>query len=97
MKATTIKAAAVLAALLAIFLSPPAAAGSADSPGMMTFDSLRFSLHAEPPAACTPALYGTIVARAPDGALCLCRRGTDGQSGFWELLGTTRRCWPDTK
>jgi hypothetical protein len=102
MKITATRIAAVLAVLLlAIFLSPVAraapAAGSADSSGMMTFESLRFGLHAEPPAVCAPALYGTITARAPDGALCLCRRGSDGQPGFWELLSTMQRCWPDSK
>ena len=42
-------------------------------------------------------LYGTIAARAPDGALCLCHQGYAGKPGFWEQIGTGQPCWPDQK
>ena len=61
------------------------------------FEHMRILPGANPPAACTAAIYGTITARAPDGALCLCHQSYDGKHGFWEQLGTGKACWPDKK
>ena len=60
-------------------------------------DSLRLNLNAKPPAVCAAPLYGTIAARAPDGALCLCHQSYDGKQSIWEQIGTGRSCWPDQK
>jgi hypothetical protein len=67
------------------------------SAGIMGFNSIRLNLNAKPPAACALPLYGTIAARAPDGALCLCHRSYDGKQSIWEQIGTGRPCWPDKK
>jgi hypothetical protein len=67
------------------------------SPAGPLFDDLRLTLNAKPPAQCTTSLYGTISARSPDGALCLCHQSYDGNQGFWEQIGTGRPCWPNTK
>jgi hypothetical protein len=61
------------------------------------FDDIHLGLAANPPAQCTAAFYGTITARAPDGALCLCHQSYDGKQGFWEQLGSGKACWPDKK
>jgi hypothetical protein len=66
------------------------------SPGP-SFDSLRLDLNANPPGQCAVPLYGTITARAPDGALCLCHQSYDGKQSIWEQIGTGRPCWPDQK
>jgi hypothetical protein len=82
-------------------ITSPASAASANSPASPAtappFDSLRLNLNATPPAACTAPIYGTIAARAPDGALCLCHQGYAGKPGFWEQIGTGQSCWPDKK
>ena len=70
---------------------------AASSPTTPSFDSLRLGLSAKPPAQCAAPLYGTITARAPDGALCLCHQGYGGKPGFWEQIGTGQSCWPDKK
>ena len=79
----------------------PASATSANSPASPSSapssDSLRFNLNAKPPAQCARPAYGTIAARAPDGALCLCHQGYAGKPGFWEQIGTAQPCWPDQK
>jgi hypothetical protein len=67
------------------------------SAGIMGFNSIRLGLNANPPAQCTAPLYGTITARAPDGALCLCHQSYDGKQSIWEQIGTGRSCWPDQK
>ena len=67
------------------------------SAGTMGFNSIRLGLNANAPAQCTAPLYGTITARAPDGALCLCHQGYAGKPGFWEQIGTGQSCWPDKK
>ncbi len=61
------------------------------------FDYIRLGLSTAPPAVCVAAVYGTITARAPDGALCFCHQSYDGKQGFWEQIGTGRPCWPDKK
>jgi hypothetical protein len=76
---------------------PVPAAGSADGPAGLVFNNIRLGLNAKPPAACEPPLFGTITARAPDGALCLCRQGKTARQGFWEQVGTMMPCWPDAK
>jgi hypothetical protein len=100
MKKTQTHAAISCAALLALFflVAGGATAKAADSPpaGPM-FGDLRLTLNAKPPAQCTAAFYGTISARSPDGALCLCHQSYDGKQSFWEQIGTGRPCWPDTK
>jgi hypothetical protein len=63
----------------------------------MGFNSIRLGLNANPPGQCTAPLYGTITARAPDGALCLCHQSYDGKQSIWEQIGTGRPCWPDQK
>jgi hypothetical protein len=63
----------------------------------MGFNSIRLGLNTNAPAQCTAPLYGTITARAPDGALCLCHRGYAGKPGFWEQIGTGQPCWSDKK
>ena len=82
-------------------ITGPASATSANSPASPatapSSDSLRLNLNAKPPAACAAPLYGTIAARAPDGALCLCHQGYAGKPGFWEQIGTGQSCWPDQK
>ena len=87
----------VLAASLVLATS----AGAANSPAPATiapsFEYLRIIPAGIPPATCTAPLYGTIAARAPDGALCLCHQSYDGEHGFWEQLGTGKACWPDKK
>jgi hypothetical protein len=67
------------------------------SAGIMGFNSIHLGLNANPPAQCTAPLYGTITARAPDGALCLCHRSYDGKQSIWEQIGTGQPCWPDQK
>jgi len=75
-----------------------AATPAADSPaGGLRFDNIHLGLNAKAPAQCTAALYGTITARSPDGALCLCHQSYDGKQSFWEQIGTGRACWPDRK
>ena len=80
-------------------ITSPASAASANSPVSPatgpSFDSLRLGLSAQPPAQCAAPLYGTIAARAPDGALCLCHQGYAGKPGVWEQIGTAQPCWPD--
>jgi hypothetical protein len=61
------------------------------------FDNIHLGLAANPPAPCTAPFYGTITARAPDGALCLCHQSYDGKHGLWEQVGTGKACWPDKK
>jgi hypothetical protein len=82
-------------------ITGPASATPANSPASPAtappFDSLRLNLNATPPAACTAPIYGTIAARAPDGALCLCRLSYDGKQSIWEQIGTGQSCWPDKK
>jgi hypothetical protein len=63
----------------------------------MGFNSIRLGLNANPPGQCAVPLYGTITARAPDGALCLCHQSYDGKQSIWEQIGTGRPCWPDQK
>ena len=80
----------------------PATAGSSmtvdpSSAGTMGFNSIRLGLNAKSPAACAAPLYGTMTARAPDGALCLCHQSYDGKQSIWEQIGTGRPCWPDQK
>jgi hypothetical protein len=80
----------------------PATAGSSmtvdpSTAGKMGFNSIRLGLNANPPGQCTAPLYGTITARAPDGALCLCHQSYDGKQSIWEQIGTGRSCWPDQK
>ena len=78
--------------------SAPASMTVDPSPaGTMGFNSVRLGLVATPPAQCTAPIYGTITARSPDGALCLCHQGYAGKPGFWEQIGTTQPCWPDKK
>ena len=84
-------------------ITSPASATSANSPAspatapVVQISSPPQDLNAKPPAACTAPLYGTITARAPDGALCLCHQGYAGKPGFWEQIGTGQSCWPDQK
>jgi hypothetical protein len=82
-------------------ITSPASAASANPPASPAtapaFESLRLGPSAAPPAACTAPIYGTITARAPDGALCLCHQGYAGKPGFWEQIGTGQSCWPDKK
>jgi hypothetical protein len=101
------------AAVLALFLYPgtapakssdsstdPAAASPAADPnpaGGIRFDNIHLGLAAHPPAACTAPLYGTLTARGPDGALCLCHQSYGGKQGLWEQIGTGKACWPDKK
>ena len=78
--------------------SDPAAAPTvAAQAGGIRFDDIHLGLAANPPAQCTVPHYGTLTARAPDGALCLCHQSYDGKHGFWEQLGTGKACWPDKK
>jgi hypothetical protein len=84
------------AILLSLCLAAGAAA-SADKTDFPSFSALRLALSAKPPAQCTASLYGTIAARSPDGALCLCHQSYNGTQSFWEQIGTGRPCWPDTK
>jgi hypothetical protein len=72
----------------------PAAGAQA---GGIRFDDIHLGLAANPPVQCTAAFYGTVTARAPDGALCLCHQNYDGKQGLWEQLGTGKACWPDKK
>jgi hypothetical protein len=96
------------AVLLALLLYPgtpaakssdPAAASPAANPPAagIRFDNIHLGLAANPPAPCTAPFYGTVTARAPDGALCLCHQKYDGKQGFWEQLGTGKACWPEKK
>jgi hypothetical protein len=82
-------------------ITGPASATPASSPASPATappsDSLRLNLNATPPTACTAPIYGTIAARSPDGALCLCRRSYDGKQSIWEQIGTGQSCWPDKK
>jgi hypothetical protein len=82
-------------------ITGPASATPANSPTSPATaspsDSLRLNLNATPPAACAAPIYGTIAARAPDGALCLCHRSFDGKQSIWEQIGTGQSCWPDKK
>ena len=74
------------------------AANSATPPAAgIRFDNIHLGLAANPPAPCTAPFYGTLTARAPDGALCLCHQSYDGKQSFWEQLGTGKACWPDKK
>jgi hypothetical protein len=74
-------------------LPPPANPQAAG----IRFDNIHLGLAANPPAPCTAPFYGTVTARAPDGALCLCHQSYDGKKAFWEQLGTGKACWPDKK
>lgn len=74
-----------------------AAPTAAAQAGGIRFDDIHLGLAANPPAPCTEPFYGTVTARAPDGALCLCHQNYDGERGFWEQLGTGKACWPDKK
>jgi hypothetical protein len=87
------------AILLSLCLAAGAAASAdkTDSPSFPSFSALRLDLSAKPPAQCTVSLYGTIAARSPDGALCLCHQSYNGAQGFWEQIGTGWTCWPDKK
>jgi hypothetical protein len=70
---------------------------SADQAKEMRFDTLHLGLHETPPGRCGAAVYGTITARSPDGALCLCHQSYDGEQSLWEQIGTGRPCWADNK
>ena len=76
---------------------PSAASSTAPPAAGIRFDNIHLGLAANPPAPCTAPFYGTITARAPDGALCLCHQSYDGKQSFWEQLGTGKACWPDKK
>ena len=82
-------------------ITGPASATSANSPASPAAappsDPLHLKLNANAPAQCAAPIYGTITARAPDGALCLCHQGYAGKPGFWEQIGTGQSCWPDKK
>ena len=106
MKISPARSAPLLALLLSLFLLPtaaksadPAAASSAADPqaGGIRFDNIHLGLAANPPAQCTAPFYGTLTARAPDGALCLCHQSYDGKRSFWEQIGTGKSCWPGQK
>lgn len=99
MRSTPAQPALLLVLSLAIFFPVPgaASANSPDSPAGPSFESLCLGLTAKPQARCTASLYGTITARSPDGALCLCHQGYGGKQGFWEQIGTGQPCWPDKK
>ena len=97
-----------LALLLALFCTgtaaaaaqSPAAAANANAPAVNIaplFEYMRIIPGAKAPAICDASIYGSIAARAPDGALCLCHQSYDGKQGFWEQLGTGKACWPDKK
>jgi hypothetical protein len=79
----------------------PAAAAAANAPSSASiaplFEYLRIIPGANAPAQCNAAIYGSLAARAPDGALCLCHQSYDGKQGFWEQLGTGKACWPDNR
>jgi hypothetical protein len=75
---------------------PPAPAANSPAAGIR-FDNIHLGLAANPPAQCTAPFYGTITARAPDGALCLCHQSYDGKQSSWEQIGTGKACWPDKK
>jgi hypothetical protein len=99
MKMTPTPAALLLVVLLTLFYPiPTATAASADSPpaGLM-LGSVRLTLNTKPPETCAAPLYGTITARSPDGALCLCHQSYNSKQGFWEQIGTAQPCWPDKK
>ena len=98
-----------LALLLALFLYPapgaaaqsPAPATAANAPSSPSispsFETLRIIPAANAPAHCDTSAYGSLAARAPDGALCLCHQSYDGKHGIWEQLGTGKACWPDIR
>src|ERR1700722_18662409 len=64
-------------------ITSPASATSANSTASQAtapaFDAPGLGPSAAPPAACTAPIYGTITARAPGGALCLCHQGYAGK------------------
>jgi hypothetical protein len=89
--------ASVLLLSLCLAASVAASADKADIPSLPSFSVLRLDLSTKPPAQCTASLYGTIAARSPGGALCLCHQSYNGTQSFWEQIGTGWTCWPDTK
>ena len=98
-----IPSAILLALFLALSFPVPGAAANPQgslatpSPAGPSFESFRLALVTRPPAQCTAPIYGTIAARSPDGALCLCHQGYTGKQAFWEQIGTGQPCWPDKK
>jgi hypothetical protein len=78
--------------------APGAAANAPPSPSISpSFETLRVIPAANAPAHCDTSAYGSLAARAPDGALCLCHQSYDGKQGIWEQLGAGKACWPDQK
>ena len=98
-----------LALLLALFLYPaPGAAAQSPAPATAANAAFlprhlavvrQYAHHPRRECAgpCDASAYGSLAARAPDGALCLCHQSYDGKQGIWEQLGTGKACWPDNR